>query len=129
MLKTDEDIIFTEKPWGYEREWIRTDNYVSTYVYIRAGEKRARQYHEKKEKTIYVLTGPIILELGPDDDNDDILTIGVMDGEAYHIRPEAVYRISAPEDFYVELMEVSTPHRGDIVRLEDQYSRIPDISA
>ena len=97
MLKTDEDIPYVQKPWGYERIWAHTDTYVAKYLFIEAGHKLSRQYHEHKDKTIYVLRGPLVLELGPDNENDDVLTLGLSEGEAYHVRPEAVHRFVAPD--------------------------------
>ena len=93
------------------------------YIFIEKGHQLSRQYHENKEKTIYVLKGPLILELGPDDENDEILSLGLLEGEAYHVHPEAVHRFCASSDFDVEIVEVSTPEFGDIIRLEDDYGR------
>ena len=129
MLKTDEDIPFIEKPWGYERIWAHTPHYIAKYFYIRAGQNVSRKYYVSKDHTLYVLSGPLILELGPQDTDDEILKLGVLDGESYHIPPGIVYRIGAPSATYAEVIEVSTPTEGDMIRLEDDYQRIPDISA
>lgn len=129
MLKLDEEIPYIEKPWGYERIWADTDKYIAKYIFIEAGHQLSRQYHEYREETIYVLTGPLILELGPDNETDDVLKIGLVEGEAYHMRPEAVHRLCAPVGYNVELIEVSTPHPSDVIRLEDDYGRAPDIDA
>ena len=129
MLRTDEDIPYIEKPWGYERIWAETDHYMAKYFYIRAGQKLSRKYYEGKDHTLYILTGPLILELGPDDDNDDILKLGVLDGESYHITPGSVYRIGAPSTTYAEVIEVATPKDRGAIRLEDDYGRIQEISA
>ena len=75
-----------------------------------------------------MLTGPLILELGPDDDDDDVLKLGVLDGESYHIIPGSVYRIAATSGAYAEVIEVATAP-GSAIRLEDDYGRIPNISA
>ena len=129
MLKTDDDIPYVDKPWGYERIWEHTDKYIAKYIFIEKGHQLSRQYHENKEKTIYVLKGPLILELGPDNENDEILALGLLEGEAYRVRPEAVHRFCASSEFDVEVIEVSTPELSDIIRLEDDYGRTPDISA
>jgi len=129
MLRTDEDIPYIEKPWGYERIWAETDHYVAKYFYIRAGQKLSRKYYESKDHTLYVLTGPLILELGPDDDSGDVLKLGVLDGESYHIIPGSVYRIGAASAACAEVIEVATPRDGGVIRLEDDYGRIPEISA
>jgi mannose-6-phosphate isomerase-like protein (cupin superfamily) len=52
-----------------------------------------------------------------------------MEGESYHVTPEAVHRFCASEEYNVELIEVSTPELADVIRLEDDYDRTPNISA
>ena len=42
-------------------------------------------------------------------------------GAAFHFAPGTVHRIRAIED--TTILEVSTPHLDDIVRLEDLYGR------
>ena len=46
-----------EKPWGYEIHWAKTDNYVGKLLFINAGHRLSKQYHEVKEETLYVLSG------------------------------------------------------------------------
>jgi len=129
MLKTDEDIPYIQKPWGYEKIWAQTDDYAAKYLYVEAGHKLSRQYHEHKDKTLYVLTGPVILEVGPDSENDEVLSLTLAEGEAYRLQPEAVHRVCAPPDYDIEIIEASTSSPGDIIRLEDAYGRAPDINA
>jgi quercetin dioxygenase-like cupin family protein len=45
----------------------------------------------------------------------------IVPGAAFRIRPGTVHRIRALED--TVMLEVSTPHLDDVVRLEDQYGR------
>lgn len=42
-------------------------------------------------------------------------------GEAFHYPPGTVHRVTALED--TTILEVSTPHLDDVVRLEDAYGR------
>ena len=84
-----------------------------------------RQYHEQKDETIFVLAGQLIIEIGPDEDTT-ITKVEVDVGEAYHITPGTIHRFCASEGVAVELIEVSTPDLQDVVRLEDDYNRIPD---
>ena len=42
-------------------------------------------------------------------------------GAAFHYRPGTVHRVTAIED--TTILEVSTPHLDDVVRLEDAYGR------
>ena len=125
MLKTDDDIPYIEKPWGYERIFAATENYVGKYLFIKAGHRLSRQYHESKDETISVLAGPLILEIGPSSDDEEIYSYGLVTGEAYHITPGIVHRFCATDDSDVELIEVSTPELDDVMRLEDDYFRAP----
>jgi quercetin dioxygenase-like cupin family protein len=45
----------------------------------------------------------------------------VAPGAAFHFVPGTVHRVTALED--TTILEVSTPHLDDVVRLEDQYGR------
>ena len=42
-------------------------------------------------------------------------------GEAVHVTPKTVHRMTAIED--ADILEVSTPELHDVVRLEDRYGR------
>ena len=56
-----------QKPWGYEEIWAETDKYVGKYLHIKANHRLSRQFHEKKEETIRVLKGVLLLEIGADE--------------------------------------------------------------
>lgn len=108
-----------EKPWGHEEIWAETDRYAGKFLIIRAGEELSRQYHEKKEETIHVLSGVLRLEVGAKP-NVEIRRLAV--GETFHVSPGTVHRFAADE-VDVRLVEVSTPELDDVVRLEDRYAR------
>ena len=128
MFRGEKEIPFVNKPWGYERVFAHTDTYVGKYMFIEEGHQLSRQYHEHKDETIFVLAGQLIIEIGPDEDST-ITKVGVEVGEAYHITPGTIHRFCASEGVAVELIEVSTPELQDVVRLEDDYNRIPDAIA
>ncbi|MBO67318.1 MAG: cupin [Acidiferrobacteraceae bacterium] len=107
------------KPWGLEFIWAETDKYVGKKLLIAEGKRLSRQYHEKKDETIYVIRGPLTLEIG---EGDDIVQHRLFKSDTYHISPGTVHRFCA-YDGNVELMEVSTPELDDVVRLEDDFSR------
>ena len=48
-----------EKPWGYELIWARTDRYVGKIIHIKAGHALSVQYHERKDETVYLLSGEL----------------------------------------------------------------------
>jgi mannose-6-phosphate isomerase len=104
------------KPWGHETIWAETDDYVGKLLFIKAGHRLSKQYHEVKEETIYVLKGLLYVY-----DKDDKIT-RVVQGTAFHVTPGQIHRFGAMES-NVELIEVSTNHLDDVVRLEDDYRR------
>ena len=107
------------KPWGKEEIWAETPKYVGKYLYISAGHRLSRQYHEKKEETIRVLQGLLLLELGT---GANIMQLALSPGEIYHVTPKTVHRFCAKDDDVV-LVEVSTPELDDVIRISDDYSR------
>jgi mannose-6-phosphate isomerase len=42
-------------------------------------------------------------------------------GDVFHITPGTVHRVVATSELVI--LEVSTPHLDDVVRLEDRYGR------
>ena len=128
MLKIDEDIPYIEKPWGYERIFAHTDKYIGKYLYIKAGHKLSRKYYETKDETISVLSGPLLIEIGPSQE-EGIITLGLVEGEAFHVTPGTIHRFCAPPDNDVELIAVGTPQLDDVIRLEDDHGRTPEICA
>jgi mannose-6-phosphate isomerase len=109
-----------EKPWGHELIWALTELYCGKLLVVRAGHELSLQFHREKDESWYVLEGRAKLELaGPGEKSTS--TEVVTAGAAFHITPGTVHRIHALEDTTV--LEVSTPHLHDVVRLEDSYGR------
>lgn len=108
-----------EKPWGWELIWAETDLYVGKLLFVRAGEALSLQYHEEKDESWLVREGRVRIDLGSPDGG--LETIEVESGAAFHLPPRTVHRLTAVEDTLV--LEVSTSHPGDVVRLDDRYGR------
>jgi mannose-6-phosphate isomerase-like protein (cupin superfamily) len=111
-----------EKPWGWELHWAVTDLYVGKILHVNAGEALSLQYHEHKDETICVLSGEMTLVVGSDDAS--LQEIRMVEQDAFRIRPGVVHRMVAVTD--CDILEASTPHLDDIVRLEDRYGRGSD---
>jgi mannose-6-phosphate isomerase-like protein (cupin superfamily) len=107
------------KPWGWELVWAEADDYVGKLLFIRTGESLSLQYHELKDESWLVQEGRATLELG--EVGAELEAIEIRGGDAFRFRPRTVHRITALEDTLV--VEVSTPHLSDVVRLEDRYGR------
>jgi len=104
------------KPWGFEIIWAETASYVGKLLHINAGHRLSLQFHRVKEETVYVVSGTLYVY----DDKGNITKL--MPGQRFHVNPLQVHRFGANESD-VEIMEVSTPHLDDVVRLEDDYQR------
>ena len=108
-----------EKPWGSELIWALTDRYCGKVITIETGKRLSLQYHEAKVESILVLTGRLRLHL---DDDDGVMTTRELGaGETAHVAVGRRHRFEAIER--VELVEVSTPELGDVVRIEDDFGR------
>ena len=109
----------TIKPWGQEELLSLTSNYAMKRITIRAGQRLSLQYHQKKEETVYVISG-ILLNWQSDDDNDFIV---INEGEIFHCEPKTIHRFGADPTQDVILIECSTIELDDVVRLADDYGR------
>jgi mannose-6-phosphate isomerase len=114
------DVRRVDKPWGYELIWALTDTYCGKVLFVKSGHSLSLQFHRQKEESWLVQSGRAKLELG--DAGQAALAEEVVGaGYAFHYRPGTVHRVTAIED--TTILEVSTPHLDDVVRLEDAYGR------
>ena len=114
------DVRKVDKPWGYELIWALTGVYCGKVLFVEAGHSLSLQFHREKDESWLVQSGRAKLELGGVGEkalNEE----GVGAGAAFHYPPGTVHRITALED--TTILEVSTPHLDDVVRLEDAYGR------
>lgn len=109
----------TDKPWGYELLFAHTPHYLGKILHIDAGESLSLQYHENKIETIFVVHGEVIVETRPEG-RPMIDRLGLHG--VFHIPAGTVHRFSSSVG--CDLVEVSTSHPDDVVRLEDRYGRI-----
>jgi mannose-6-phosphate isomerase len=108
-----------EKPWGHEVIWAETELYVGKLLHVKAGHALSLQYHERKDETIHLLRGEMRFLIG--DAADALRDVGLREGQSFRLRPGTVHRMEAITD--VDILEASTPHLDDVVRLEDRYGR------
>jgi len=108
------------KPWGYEKIWALSERYVGKILHINAGHELSVQYHNKKDETVYLLSGEIIYRVQRN--GDDVLDdVRLKVGESFRIIPGTIHQMIAVTD--CDVLEVSTPELDDIVRLSDKYGR------
>jgi mannose-6-phosphate isomerase len=109
-----------EKPWGWELIWAHAEQYVGKVLFVRAGHSLSLQFHREKDESWYVESGRARLELGEAGQgplDEEVIAAGAC----FRYRPGTVHRVTAIED--TTILEVSTPHLDDVVRLEDAYGR------
>jgi mannose-6-phosphate isomerase-like protein (cupin superfamily) len=109
-----------EKPWGWELIWAEAEAYVGKILFVRAGQSLSLQFHNVKDESWYVQEGKAELELG-ETGQTALNTEVIAPGACFRFRPGTVHRVTALED--TTIIEVSTPHLDDVVRLEDRYGR------
>jgi mannose-6-phosphate isomerase len=109
-----------EKPWGHELVWALSEQYAGKLLNVRAGQRLSLQFHREKDESWYLLEGRAEVEFAAPGERATTSEV-VTPGSAFRIKPGTVHRIVALED--VVMLEVSTPHLDDVVRLEDEYGR------
>ena len=123
------------KPWGHETIWAQTDRYVGKVLHIRAGQALSLQYHNLKDETIHLLSGTMIYRVGtadgrkpdagsrkPEDGKaPELRVVEFKAGESFRNEPGTIHQMEAVTDCV--LLEASTPHLDDVVRLTDRYGR------
>jgi mannose-6-phosphate isomerase-like protein (cupin superfamily) len=114
------DVRRVDKPWGHELIWALTDVYCGKLLHVKAGHSLSLQFHREKDESWLVREGRATVELGAV--GEKALKEEVVGaGAAFRFRPGTVHRVTALED--TTILEVSTPHLDDVVRLEDAYGR------
>ena len=109
-----------DKPWGYEIIWAHTDHYVGKILHVEAGHALSVQYHEVKDETIYLLSGEMIYWVQLPG-TEELRDMRLKTGESFRITPGTIHYMEAVTD--CDVLEASTPHLDDVVRLKDRYGR------
>ena len=107
-----------DKPWGHELIWARTERYVGKILHVKAGHVLSLQYHNRKDETMHVLSGELVLRTR---EGDNLVSRPFRAGESVHIPAGLVHQIEAVADS--DVLEASTAELDDLVRLEDRYGR------
>jgi len=108
-----------DKPWGHELIWVLTDRYCGKVIVIETGRRLSLQYHERKDESVYVISGRLRLHL---EDDAGLMTVRELGpGDSARVPVGRRHRFEAAER--VELIEVSTPELDDVIRVEDDFGR------
>jgi len=108
-----------DKPWGHELISVLTDRYCGKVIVIETGRRLSLQYHERKDESVYVISGRLRLHL--EDDAGAMTVRELGPGDSARVPVGRRHRFEAAER--VELIEVSTPELDDVIRVEDGVGR------
>jgi len=111
---------FVPKPWGHEMIWAHSDLYVGKLLHIKAGQALSVQYHNQKDETIHLLRGQMTYRVDHRDGRG-LVDVPFSEGESYRNTAGHIHQMEAVTD--CDVLEVSTPHLDDVVRLSDRYGR------
>jgi mannose-6-phosphate isomerase len=119
-----EDSIFPQsskvgdRPWGTEDLLALVSGYFSfKKLFLKAGNKGGLQYHRKKDEVAVLVSGQLLVRY---DLGDGLLKERmILPGEVVHFSPFLVHQEEAITDCVI--LEASTPHFNDRVRVEQQY--------
>lgn len=145
------EITTVPKPWGHETIWAKTDRYAGKILHIKAGHALSVQYHNRKDETVYLLSGELKYWVqpeargqrpeagGPDAGGShrsagtgetpaaarspipQMTDVRLRVGDAFRITPGTIHYMEAVTD--CDVLEVSTAELDDVVRLKDRYGR------
>ena len=105
--------------WGKEILLsIVSKKYSFKFLEIKKGKKGGLQYHRKKNECGYLLSGKLLVryDLG----NKVLKKKLLKKGDVFHFPPKLVHQEIAITD--CKIIEVSTPHFNDRVRVEEKYN-------
>jgi quercetin dioxygenase-like cupin family protein len=113
-------VTIVPKPWGHEVIWASNELYVGKLLHIKAGHALSVQYHNQKDETIHLLRGSMTYRIDFKDGRG-LVEVPFAEGESYRNTPGVIHQMEAVTD--CDVLEASTPHLDDVVRLNDRYGR------
>ena len=106
--KTNIDIDFVSKGWGFEKWIVNCEEYCGKLLYFAKGKKCSWHYHKLKDEVFYVQSGRISVKYSENDSLEDASEIILTKGENFHVYRGLRHQMTALED--TELFEFSTQH-------------------
>ena len=108
-----------KRNWGKEELLVLIPGILTLKrLLIKKGRKGGLQYHRKKNECGYLVRGK--LKIKYDNGSGIIKTKVITKGKSFHFSPKGVHQEIALTD--CEIIEASTPHFNDRVRVEEKYN-------
>ena len=107
-----------DRPWGSEDLLALVSKQFSVKrLKIKAGNKGGLQYHRFKDEVAIMISGQMLIRF---DLGDKVLREKIVNaGDVVHFPPGLVHQEEAITD--CEIIEASSPHFNDRVRVEESY--------
>jgi mannose-6-phosphate isomerase len=110
--------IVGKRNWGQEYLLVLIPKILSLKkIFIKKGKKGGLQYHHKKNECGYLVNGKLLIRF--DNGKGKLISKIIKKGECFHFPPGAVHQEQALTNCTV--IEASTPHFNDRVRVEENY--------
>lgn len=110
--------ISINKPWGYKKILVETPNYTVARLFINKKERLSLQEHPEKIETLIVEKSHCLITVGE-------ITRRCSKGDCVHITSGTRHRIEAGKRDCI-VLEVATKPGDEVVRIEDDYGRVPE---
>lgn len=108
-----------KRPWGKEILLaLVSKKYSFKLIEIKKGKKGGLQYHRKKDECGFLISGKLLVryDLGNKHLREKIL----KKGDVFHFPPKMIHQEKALTN--CKIIEVSTPHFNDRVRVEKKFN-------
>ena len=110
--------IVGKRNWGQEYLLVLIPKMLSLKkIFIKKGKKGGLQYHHKKNECGYLVNGKLLIRF--DNGKGKLISKIIKKGECFHFPPGAVHQEQALTN--CTIIEASTPHFNDRVRVEENY--------
>jgi mannose-6-phosphate isomerase-like protein (cupin superfamily) len=107
-----------KRDWGSEKLVALIPKKISLKVlYIKKGKKGGLQFHRKKNECGYLVSGRLLIKF--DNGKGKLTSKIVKSGQSFYFPPFSVHQEHALSDCLI--VEASTPHFNDRVRVEKYY--------
>ena len=106
------------REWGEETLLVlASEKYTMKRLSIKAGKRGGLQFHRKKDEASYIISGRMILRY--ENEQGKLVDKVVGPGDWFHFPSGCIHQEIALTD--VVMIEVSTPHFNDRVRVEEMF--------
>lgn len=125
-IKYQKDDVFLKPTSVGEREWgdelmlhVCSGSYTFKLLKMKKGTKGGLQYHRLKDESAYLVSGEMLIRFDLND-GKGLQEEVILPGSAIRFPPGLVHQEEALTE--VIIIEASTPHLNDRVRMEEEYN-------